>query len=112
MGVAGCEIKSALSLPSRGAWIEIGLGSKYPIFPGRRSPHGERGLKFLSKDTVNGALGRSPHGERGLKYVDAATLKHTHRRSPHGERGLKYHIQKLIVTIAAGRSPHGERGLK
>ena len=33
----------------------------------RRSPHGERGLKFvLLVDGLRG-LGRSPHGERGLK---------------------------------------------
>ena len=35
----------------------------------RRSPHGERGLKFvLLVDGLRG-LGRSPHGERGLKSV-------------------------------------------
>ena len=35
------------------------------------------------------AVCRSPHGERGLKYV-AATLRDLNDgRSPHGERGLK-----------------------
>ena len=33
-----------------------------------RSPHGERGLKFIiSMGRVGNGLGRSPHGERGLK---------------------------------------------
>ena len=35
----------------------------------RRSPHGERGLKFNREiQTKAQAAGRSPHGERGLKY--------------------------------------------
>ena len=34
--------------------------------------------------------GRSPHGERGLKYLAASTRPREGRRSPHGERGLKY----------------------
>ena len=36
----------------------------------RRSPHGERGLKFRVKLLAHGvyAVSRSPHGERGLKY--------------------------------------------
>ena len=32
-----------------------------------RSPHGERGLKYICKAQVRRILGRSPHGERGLK---------------------------------------------
>ncbi len=35
---------------------------------GRRSPHGERGLKFFFANAIFNALSRSPHGERGLKY--------------------------------------------
>ena len=34
------------SLPSRGAWIEIGTEIKHITMFDRRSPHGERGLKF------------------------------------------------------------------
>ena len=33
-----------------------------------RSPHGERGLKYGSRQAVGRAYGRSPHGERGLKF--------------------------------------------
>ena len=36
----------APSLPSRGAWIEIGRTPPTYLCPARRSPHGERGLKF------------------------------------------------------------------
>ena len=35
----------------------------------RRSPHGERGLKFFYSLAIMGARNsRSPHGERGLKF--------------------------------------------
>ena len=33
----------------------------------RRSPYGERGLKFHGQSGVEDALRRSPYGERGLK---------------------------------------------
>ena len=34
-------------------------------------------------------VGRSPHGERGLKYLGAVEDRQYAGRSPHGERGLK-----------------------
>ena len=78
------------SLPSRGAWIEIRHWDKSSVCRYRRSPHGERGLKYQHPAKVCQGDGRSPHGERGLKlamwlerYGDARG------RSPHGERGLK-----------------------
>ena len=59
-----------VSLPSRGAWIEIARDPGPVRRRGRRSPHGERGLKFLIKEAVDaGVAGRSPHGERGLKSL-------------------------------------------
>ena len=35
----------------------------------RRSPHGERGLKYGHGVKPRGLSGRSPHGERGLKLI-------------------------------------------
>ncbi len=78
---------------------------------------------------------RSPHGERGLKFIDFRAHHEGHTsRSPHGERGLKYYINTVIESYvtslpawgawieipgilyawegAYSRSPHGERGLK
>ena len=58
----------ALSLPVRGAWVEImPLGMVVPTTNGR-SPCGERGLKFVVVfcHCQNGKC-RSPCGERGLK---------------------------------------------
>ena len=42
---------------------------KFPyVLALRRSPHGERGLKYLHIIVYNLPIdGRSPHGERGLK---------------------------------------------
>ena len=43
---------------------------------------------------------RSPYGERGLKFLDTCSNEHTIRRSPYGERGLK--------SQAEGREGHKE----
>ena len=56
----------------------------------RRSPYGERGLKYAVGVRHGRRPGRSPYGERGLKY--AVGVRHGRRpgRSPYGERGLKW----------------------
>ena len=82
------------SLPARGAWIEI-----IREYDGRerlkgRSPHGERGLKYLESLSMLVVPRRSPHGERGLKYLESLSMLVVPRRSPHGERGLKYQFDK------------------
>ena len=61
-----------------------------------RSPHGERGLKFVVGGEVVPYAGRSPHGERGLKFEDTAGCGRGLGRSPHGERGLKCQQQRKI----------------
>ena len=63
------------------------------------------------KKNLRHVLRRSPHGERGLKFLPFFDFKRYVCRSPHGERGLKYQ-RKNEYTIAKSRSPHGERGLK
>ena len=80
----------AVSLPARGAWIEINRQDGAGRQRSRRSPHGERGLKsFLCLIFRNSGRSRSPHGERGLKFLHNVGQGHAARRSPHGERGLK-----------------------
>ncbi len=57
-----------MSLPVRGAWIEIKQARKADGIRRRRSPYGERGLKFVGVLEVGrNQPGRSPYGERGLK---------------------------------------------
>ena len=57
-----------LSLPPRGAWIEISRAPSYSSRKNSRSPRGERGLKSEGALTEpEPIMGRSPRGERGLK---------------------------------------------
>ena len=53
-------------------------------------------------------LRRSPHGERGLKFGDADKAKEVlKRRSPHGERGLKLHDKRAYTQIVRVAPPTG-----
>ena len=122
------------SLPTRGAWIEISTQCRREESRHSRSPHGERGLKFvvpvnhrrfLASLPTRGAWieismskrsrGLSPSlPTRGawieiLYHIGAYNVDTG--RSPHGERGLKFR-PSLILNILVCRSPHGERGLK
>ena len=56
-----------MSLPSWGAWIEIGNPEVSRVACEGRSPHGERGLKSEGDEGAYMTTGRSPHGECGLK---------------------------------------------
>ena len=56
-----------VSLPVRGAWVEIAMYAVIASFWSSRSPCGERGLKYLLDEHFNNKLCRSPCGERGLK---------------------------------------------
>ena len=124
----------SLSLPSRGAWIEMHRMPPHRRGMPCRSPHGERGLKYQRAMSRFELESRSPHGERGLKYHFRRGWRQFYRRSPHGERGLKFFRGKCSVkevwslpsrgawieiellsqasTATSSRSPHGERGLK
>ena len=78
-----------VSLPPRGAWIEIPWRSA----PWRSAPR------------------RSPHGERGLKYFGAGgELSKIESLPPRGA-WIEIH-QHVRLILYGGRSPHGERGLK
>ena len=101
-----------LSLSSRRAWIEIAPFCECLNRFRCRSPHGERGLKFIfSYITINTSC-RSPHGERGLKY----TLVRPHLTIPLSLSSRRAWIEikrkKVILSSSICRSPHGERGLK
>ena len=77
------------SLPVRGAWVEIRRAADLLQRRVRRSPCGERGLKFVLGANKEIALSRSPCGERGLKFLQSRIFYRPPRRSPCGERGLK-----------------------
>ena len=64
-----------LSLPVRGAWVEIRTCADCVQPERSRSPCGERGLKY-DHLVVNGLRGgRSPCGERGLKFAGASAVR-------------------------------------
>ena len=108
---------TAESLSSRRAWIEILLPPLEFRFRIRRSPHGERGLKFhhgargirrhrslssrrawieIQSCQMMSMSGRSLSSRRAwIEIPDQGTLRcQGTRRSPHGERGLKSHHQR------------------
>ena len=74
---------------------------------GRRSPHGERGLKFDAPDLTGHDPSRSPHGERGLKYV--RDLHHARRLSSLSSRRAWIEIRQLYVSLGAYRSLSSRR---
>ena len=94
------------SLPVRGAWIEIETDFAPPQSSRRRSPCGERGLKWTN------AIKRLNYTKslpvRGA-WIEIAGAKGTHRyregRSPCGERGLKYFADgQLVDALVAPRA--------
>ena len=48
------------SLPTRGAWIEIGVSDTSAVNLISRSPHGERGLKFIYNLNPNTTVASLP----------------------------------------------------
>ena len=126
--------RSHRSLPVLGAWIEIS-GQTVPRGSClRRSPCGERGLKYLGGNPFT--LRRKSLPVRGawieIRFFDlffrplpsslpvrGAWIEISMRRfrnarscrSPCGERGLKLR-HKFRAQVGGSRSPCGERGLK
>ena len=81
--------------------------------PGRRPPHGGRGLKFTLAWQGRGRQRSSP--ARGT-WIEIQFARHqapycASGRPPHGGRGLKCPWHGLLPG-GGGRPPHGGRGLK
>ena len=90
-----------LSLPARGAWIEIAAGRAADNAAQRRSPHGERGLKWKLDGDCRTLAGSLPARGAWIEMCRTQGLNSALcRRSPHGERGLKY--DKYLHLIKAG----------
>ena len=102
-----------MSLPARGAWIEIAkLIHRLQMGRGR-SPHGERGLK-CSKQAQQHMTKQSLPARGAWIEIRSVCMRHLGKRcrSPHGERGLKLRVAHISGVSVYSRSPHGERGLK
>ena len=79
-----------MSLPVRGAWIEIYILQDFSRQRRSRSPCGERGLKFLAYSSAFSGEVSLP--VRGAWIEIEPTARRSNpalRRSPCGERGLK-----------------------
>ena len=101
-----------LSLPVRGAWIEILISLSVTHDTTCRSPCGERGLKCFSRMLFPLLVSRSPCGERGLKYF---VLNHIFKCAvslPVRGAWIEIINSYLLNPPKGCRSPCGERGLK
>ena len=122
-------IKKWESLPARGAWIEIGSSASTPDSHLGRSPRGERGLKYHSRECSASRLPSLP--ARGawieisalflrlfsgawIEIASASVRIATTRPRSLPARGAWIEIIQANSTDfpVPGRSPRGERGLK
>ena len=132
----GCNCLDALlseSLSSWRAWIEIRLVRPLPQAARRRSPHGERGLKFalniaLAKAfeslsswrawieivtvTVSDGVRRSLSSWRAWIEISTIWFLTATSRSLSSWRAWIEMPTETLRCLASSRSPHGERGLK
>ena len=93
-----------MSLPSRGAWIEMDMAQDMLVNGSGRSPRGGRGLKFTLSGQTEGENASLPSRGAWIEIRRRAgqRLKRK-RRSPRGGRGLKfaYDVNKPQLRIVA-----------
>ena len=106
------HIGPKMSLSARRAWIEIVMFPLPPADGGRRSPQGERGLKYIPRKREKTRLGRSPQGERGLKFSRIAPKSAVQQSLSARRAWIEIWQNPARRCTARGRSPQGERGLK
>ena len=111
-GETAPDYHAVTSHPSRGAWIEMDFPATQLASGQGRTPHGVRGLKFLSAKYDGGAHGRTPHGVRGLKWQ--IVQRGRVRAASHPSRGAWIEIVADLRDAynRSSRTPHGVRGLK
>ena len=112
MGFARRSSPEASSLPTRGAWIEM-FGCRSSTASNLSLPTRGAWIEITCIFSCVAPLLMSLP-TRGawieiIRYTFGSLSGYS--RSPHGERGLKYHTYVLINGVYS-RSPHGERGLK
>ncbi len=103
---------AAMSLPMRGAWIEIVSNPSQTMLAGRRSPCGERGLKLRQVPHVKRLRMSLPMRGAWIEIV------HFFRHIPSYVRSLPMRGAWIEIKVSVSkvirlcRSPCGERGLK
>ena len=123
-----------VSLPIRGAWIEIPTTCATLAARSRRSPSGERGLKSRPRWGIRGLRGSLPIRGAWIEMLRSHPTGRIRRSLPirgawieitirvRGRpsrrslpiRGAWIEIRSCTgdVSVSGGRSPSGERGLK
>ncbi len=101
-----------MSLPVRGAWIEIGYIRLCRKSFCRRSLRGERGLKFRIGVICTIHICRSLRGERGLKLHTGKNEKKEAASLPERGAWIEIGYIRLCRKSFCRRSLRGERGLK
>ena len=92
-------VNAHVSLPARGAWIEILSKVWRGVCPACRSPHGERGLKYAFAILTGIYFASLPARGAWIEMVKGyGGTPFFRSRSPHGERGLKF--AKKLVTLS------------
>ena len=77
----------------------------------RRSPYGERGLKYFVASRYGFSLVSLSLRRAWIEIFSRASSRAETCRSPYGERGLKSRSIEIFSQKVC-RSPYGERGLK
>ena len=92
-----------MSLPMRGAWIEIQSQSRHRDRQNRRSPCGGRGLKYIRSVSISNGFLVAPHaGGAWIEMNIAGCPGLTAWSLPMRERGLKF--QRSSITDRERRS--------
>ena len=102
-----------MSLPVRGAWIEMRYAAIDPFTPRGRSPCGERGLKLSDVTNVVGSVASLP--VRGAWIEMCKTLDKTISQIvslPVRGAWIEMRSCTMALALMSRRSPCGERGLK
>ena len=110
---AGQDHPALGSLPSRGAWIEI-IHYRHNLTPSKSLPSRGAWIEIVdprSKKQI-GAYRRSPRGERGLKFLRKTLCQMLPESLPSRGAWIEIQIADCCCTTQRGRSPRGERGLK
>ena len=104
---------SLRSLSSRRAWIEIKSALTKIYWFCCRSPHGERGLKFVAPFLIVAEVRVALLTEsvdwnnKSVRFIPPEFMSLSSRRA-----WIEIESGTVITVSGKGRSPHGERGLK
>ena len=105
-------LRSFLSHPTMGAWIEIYMLDIVQYLSISRTPRWVRGLKFWIRWRRRKSKRRTPRWVRGLKYVTVLLFQLLVKSHPTMGAWIEIKSVKVIMLSNASRTPRRVRGLK